>query len=275
MSVLTRIWRMSKVSVLLAGSFWGASLLTSPLALALTQDEIVNKLQPIPVFLILNSEGRPLSASTSETDNADRIPTVFVDLETAQSYLGRAQEADDSAEINITSLGTLYEQTINESSHQPTPLLYFPSQADLQEAVKVNPDYKGDVPLFYAVRQVEQTGENGETVKVGNLIRIRDGNNQVQWPVFFSRDDLQMMIDRFVEQNPNDANNIAVEVMPLSGLIAAMNDNQDTALQEQLSQLRLFPSSDVLNEIQPHSSGTAPGGSTPSQSAPAQPAPAQ
>jgi len=244
------LWLAAKISLVTLGSLAGPTLVAPTVVLALTEEEIVRKLEPIPIFLILNSEGVPLSASASASEDEDlKIPTVFVDLETAQAYLAQAQASDASAEINITSLGSLYAQ-LNADGNAPPPLLYFPSDDVRQQAVAINPDYQGGVPVFYAVRQERLTNAAGETVVVSNLIRIRDENGELQWPVFFSPADLQVMIDRFTEQNPEQASQVVVEVLPLAGLIAAMGDNADTALQEQLGQLRLFPSSEVIGAIQ-------------------------
>lgn len=243
------LWLAAKISLVTVGSLAGATLAAPAVVLALTEAEIVQKLEPIPVFLILNSEGIPLSASASTGDDEVKIPTIFVDLATAQTYLDEAREADSSAQINITSLGSLYAQ-VNGEDGSPPPLFYFPSDAARQQAIAINPDYQGGVPVFYAVRRERLTNEAGETIVISTLIRIRDDNGQLQWPVFFSPADLQVMIDRFTEQNPEQASQVAVEVLPLAGLIAAMGDNNDTDLQEQLGQLRLFPSSEVVRTIQ-------------------------
>lgn len=68
--------------------------------------------------------------------------------------------------------------------------------------------------------------------------------------MFFSREDLQTYVDWVFEDNPAGAEEIVVEVVSLEWLLTTMASSEDQALDEQLSQVRLFPATDVLEFIE-------------------------
>ncbi|ASC70866.1 Tic22 protein, chloroplast protein import component [Halomicronema hongdechloris C2206] len=204
-------------------------------ALALPQSEIVTKLERVPVFLILNGDGQPLTVSPSEERQDAKFPVVFMDAQEAEEALDNAREQDTNAQIALLDLGTLYEQT--QTDEGEVPLMYFPEEDELQAATTLQEEFRG-VPLFLA-----RQGSDGPYLTINQ-------NGQSSLPVFFSRQDLQSLLDRFLQQNAEvTAEDISVQVLSLEWLLQAMRSNDDPALDEQLQQIRLFPSSDVLQYV--------------------------
>ncbi len=64
--------------------------------------------------------------------------------------------------------------------------------------------------------------------------------------MFFSRQDLQTYVDWVFKDNPTGAQEIVVEVRSLEWLLAAMANTTDQAMSQQLGQVKLFPSTEVL-----------------------------
>jgi len=204
-------------------------------ALALPHSDIVTKLERVPVFLILNGQGQPLTVSASEDRQDAKFPVVFMDAQEAEEALDNAREQDTDAQIALLDLGTLYEQT--QTDEGDVPLMYFPEEDELQAATTLQDEFRG-VPLFLA-----RQGNDGPYLTINQ-------NGQSSLPVFFSRDDLQSLLDRFLQQNSEvTAEDISVQVLSLEWLLQAMRSNDDPALDEQLQQIRLFPSSDVLEYV--------------------------
>ena len=61
------------------------------------------------------------------------------------------------------------------------------------------------------------------------------------------RSDLQTYLDWVFKDNPNGAKEIVVEVRSLEWLLGAMAAAKDTTMNNQLEQIRLFPSTKVLD----------------------------
>jgi nickel transport protein len=233
---MRKLLQTSFISALVGGGLLATSLLTSKMAWALSDEAIVRKLQQVPVFIILNADGQPLTAS-AENDAEDevKVPVVFIDGETAESFLEQAQTEDDSAQVALVDLGTLYQETIlNEED--ATPLLYFPIDEEVTAATSLQSDFRG-VPLFIA-----RQGTDGPYLTIN-----QDGESSL--PMFFSRDDLQTLLDRYAETNQAAVDGISVQVLSLEWLLNAMVENEDPELDAQLDQIRLFPSTDVLEYI--------------------------
>ncbi len=239
---MRRLLPLSLVSTLVGGSLLGTSLFTPGMAWALSEEAIVEKLQQVPVFIILNSEGQPLTAAASTADAEEvKVPVVFIDGETAETFLAQAQTEDESAQVALVDLGTLYQETIL-SEEGTTPLLYFPMDEELAVANELQSDFRG-VPLFIA-----RQGTDGPYLTIN-----QDG--EASLPMFFSREDLQTLLDRYAETNGDAVDDISVQVLSLEWLLNTMSENDDPELDAQLEQIRLFPSTEVLDYIRSQQGG--------------------
>ncbi|MBD2256736.1 Tic22 family protein [Pseudanabaena sp. FACHB-2040] len=232
MKKLLRSWSVGGLATLV---LTGVGLLAPLSAEALPEDQIVDKLQQVPVFLILNSEGQPLTAAASADAAEVKVPVVFLDGETAQEFLEQAQQEDANAQVALVDLGTLFQETQSQETG-PAPVMYFPEEDELTAAATIQDDFRG-VPLFFARR-----GEDGPYLTI-----TQDGVSSL--PMFFSRQDLQTLITRYTQENPGEARAIAIEVLSLEWLLAAMATSDDPQLDEQLQRIRLFPSSEVLQYL--------------------------
>lgn len=226
-------------------------------AQALPEDQIVNKLQQVPVFLIVNGQGQPLTASASANEQEVKVPVVFLDSQAAEDFLGRAREQDTNATIALIDLGTLFQEAESPEAGTPPPLMYFPDEQELTAATSIQDDFRG-VPLFFA-----RKGADGPYLTI-----TQDGQSSL--PMFFSRADLQTLLDRYSQENPADAGQVAVEVLSLEWLLAAMSTTGDAELDSQLGQIRLFPSSEVVELLRSQQEQAAPGGAAPAPARPQQ-----
>lgn len=58
-------------------------------ALALSEQEILEKLESVPVFLIVNGDGQSLTASVGETEEEQvQVPLVFINSIEAENFGG-------------------------------------------------------------------------------------------------------------------------------------------------------------------------------------------
>ncbi|TVQ09138.1 MAG: hypothetical protein EA368_10165 [Leptolyngbya sp. DLM2.Bin27] len=223
------------LAALISGSLLGGGLVMPLPAEALGEEAIVDKLEQVPVFIILNSDGQPLTAAAEVNNEEIKVPVVFIDGEAAEEFLTRARQEDPSAQVALVDLGTLYQETVLNSVEQ-VPLLYLPIGGELDAALQLESNFQG-VPLFIA-----RQGANGPYLTINQ-------NGEASLPMFFSRNDLQTLLDRYRETNAAAASEIVIQVLSLEWLLATMINSNDPALDAQLEQVRLFPSTEVLNYI--------------------------
>ncbi|MEB3291067.1 MAG: Tic22 family protein [Leptolyngbya sp.] len=203
-------------------------------ALALTAEQIASKLTQIPVFMILDEQGEHLKA-VSESDPTVQAPVVFLDGPTAAAVLSQVEAGGQDAQIEIIDLASVYRSLAD--SNGEAPLLYFPIRDEVAAAVEIEPQFQG-VPLFVPRRANSNA-----------YLPFVQGD-EISLPMFFSREDLQTYVDWVFEDNPAGAEEIEVEVMSLEWLLTAMAASEDTTENNQFNQVRLFPSSEVLDFIE-------------------------
>jgi len=223
------------LAALVSGSLLGGGLVMPLPAEALGEEAIVDKLEQVPVFIILNSDGQPLTAAAEVNNQEIKVPVVFIDGEAAEEFLTRARQEDPSAQVALVDLGTLYQETVLNSNEQ-VPLLYLPIGDELDAALQLESNFQG-VPLFIA-----RQGAEGPYLTI-----TQDG--EAALPMFFSRNDLQTLLNRYRETNAEAAREVVIQVLSLEWLLATMASSNDPALDAQLDQVRLFPSTEVLNFI--------------------------
>ncbi len=220
----------------------GAPVMSSQGAWALSEAEIVEKLEEIPVFVIVDEEGRSLTANvTTEADTEVSVPVVFIHGFDAETFLSSAQAEEaafaDGAQIALLSLGSLYEEA-SEQLEANTSLVYVATPQEIAAASSIaqlgeNETFSG-VPLFAAVNL-----ENGQY-----LLYADD-----TLPVFFSLGDLQAQVGPYLEANPGIQDTIGVEVLTLEGLLQGM-ESDDPELDQLLELVRFIPSSTTINYLQ-------------------------
>lgn len=233
---------------LIGTTLLGAATLHPEEALALTDEEIVQKLSSVPVFLIVDSEGRSLTANVNTDEEEFQVPVVFMHGPDAEAFLERAenQEAEfaTGAEVATISLGSLYQEAETQLSENISPV-YIPTSQAVQDASSLAEveDFQG-VPLFAAVNQ-----ENDQYLLYGD--------NTL--PMFFSLSDLREQLAPYFEQNPGAQERIGVEVVTLEGLIRSM-EAEDEELDSLLELIQFVPSSTTLQYLESTPQSSPQGG---------------
>jgi hypothetical protein len=223
------------LTALVSGSLLGGGLVMPLPADALSEEAIIDKLEQVPVFVILNADGQPLTAAAQVNNQEVKAPVVFIDGAAADEFLSRARQEDPSATVALLDLGTLYQETVLNDTEQ-VPLLYLPNGDELEAAMQLQSNFQG-VPLFIA-----RQGADGPYLTINQ-------NGESSLPMFFSRSDLQTLLNRYRQNNAQAANNIVIQVLSLEWLLGMMVASNDPELDNQLEQVRLFPSTEVLEYI--------------------------
>lgn len=254
----------------LAGSaIIGSSFIGSMGALALPQEQIVQKLGPVPVFTITDQKGAPLVASVPNEQNNGQnqqpksIAGVFINQQDAQAFVEQLKtknpELAQSVKVVPVSLGEVYKlDQANQNKPNSLDFTYVPSKQQVDAALALlkqtgqNQNQFNGTPLFVAKAGKEQKG----------YLTITRAEQQVI-PFFFNKEELQTMLDSFKQKQPDLASTVEIQVVNLEGVLQTLQKSND----QQLNQIMLVPpqeSIEFVRSIQPAQNQNQPA-ATPSE----------
>jgi hypothetical protein len=255
--------RLGAILGIVGSTLLGPSPIGNMSALALPDQQILEKLRPVPVFTITDAQGAPLIASVPKQGQGQKDAQAFVEkLKTRNPQLGA------SVRVVLVSLGEIY-QLSQANKGKPDEVLfdYVPTdqQVELAKTVlrqggtQVN-EFNG-VPLFLARGGPENS-----------YLTIQRGQQELI-PLFFSKEDLQEVVENFKKQQPNATASIKIEVVNLEGILEALRTQNDPAL-NQIIMIPSRESRDYVRSLQPAGSGNQNPQPAPSQLRPAPQSPA-
>lgn len=264
--------RWSATIGLVAGAVLGSLLANSARVLALTAEQVTARLRTVPVFTLTDSQGAPLVATPSEGENRNPVAGVFISRQDALNFLNNLKQKQpqvaQGVQVVPVSLAQIYqmaEQNKQQQNHLTfafVPVAQEVQQAKtlLQQSGQSVEQFQG-VPLFLA-RTKAASGNNTE----GAYLTVKQGDHQVI-PVFFSREELQAMLDRLKQVQPDLASTVNVQVVNLEGLIQTLqtSNNQD------LNQIVLVPPRESIEFVQSLQQGQGQQGRQTPQAQPTQP----
>ncbi|MGB3536282.1 MAG: Tic22 family protein [Microcoleaceae cyanobacterium] len=219
----------------LPSRFIGSSLLGTSPAVALTEAEILEKLNSVPVFTVTDPNGAPLVATVpQEGSDASSVAGVFISRQDALNFVNNLKQnnPDLASAVQVTpvSLGEVYQMSL-KARNNPSELqfAYVPveQQVNSAKALLNTEDFQG-VPLFIARQNTED----------GGYLTIQQGGNQII-PTFFNKEDLQGMLENFQDDQPDLISAVEIEVVSLEALLQALQtDGEDSQF---LNRIVLIP----------------------------------
>lgn len=225
-------------STLLGGVFAGSFPV-----LALSEQQIKDKLDSVPVYLITNDKGLPLSRTlpAQNGQQAGSVTGVYMSRKEALAFIKELQNAkkkdpkveDMAKKLQVTAvpLGVIYQQ-LQQSKNQPNRLLFAFKPVDqeikgalaLLKASGQKIDQFKSVPVF-AVRFASDKG----------YVPIQLGANKQQMiPLFLSKQDAQGLLNQVKPKFPT----ADIQVIDVDGVIKTLKDKNDPWL----NQVVLVPS---------------------------------
>lgn len=220
---------------------------TAP-ALALTEQQVASRLSVVPAFVVGIGENLvtyPVTQAGSETPELEVMP-VFWNRQAAEDYIARTRTQENlpalPPEATVVGSRLDYLYTLETSSQaegdRVLELAFVPEPDEVQEAQELNAEFNQGVPLFYP--QLEN----------GSIIAVAQGDGEDIFPLFFSRADVESLLVELNEQSEEAREVVEVGVVPLEFVLRQLLASEDEALE----QFRLFPASDVINDLQQNSS---------------------
>lgn len=232
-------WRatLGLISSLVIGSVLGQSL---P-ALSLPQEQVIQKLQEVPIFTITNNQGAFLLVSREDDST---VAYMYLSARDAQAALEKVKETDpelaEDVGIVVVPLSEVYKK-IKDNDNQPdSPNFSFvPMRQQVQSAVNVFQNQERDVPQYLGVPLFFAT------VKEQGYLTYSEGDRELI-PLFFEKEQLDAIVAKFKDQKPEEASNVEINVVPLESLMGAFDQKENDALRNMV----IVPSSESIRVIQ-------------------------
>ncbi|MEM6253636.1 MAG: Tic22 family protein [Cyanobacteria bacterium P01_D01_bin.156] len=224
----------------------GSSLIASsnpPLAMALSEDEILEKLAIVPVFILLEESG-------SWTRNVVDLPNdglgyvaamrVFFNEADLISFVETVRLENPTfhqgGTFGIIDLATIMRRG-SENQEIPLSPIFVPSTEAFEAARALESNFRG-VPLFAlqdapgSYLPLSSNGEGDETV----------------FSMFFSKQDAEIVLDDINRENPDNPVVAQTQVGVIS--FADFLDNLRNSNDQKFQFVRFAPDSEVVNQIQ-------------------------
>ncbi|HIK36111.1 MULTISPECIES: Tic22 family protein [unclassified Thermosynechococcus] len=253
--------RLAHLGVLagLVSSLWLAPAISRyDIATALPEEQVLRILNNVPVFMITNDKGEPLTFEMpNPQDQSKKIQvfTFFINQQDAQTALNtiKTQQPDVGrvARVSAAALSGAVKIALESQKNPAIGVDIIPSRPQLQAAVnllkqsgdlverdgkiltKDGRPFMGGTPLFFLA-----DSKTGNPIAVEAQLR-ENGQNRTQRfiPFYFDKTQLQREVDQARQQRPELAKDTGIRVVMLDNLVATMlSTNDPVAGQIQLVQ---------------------------------------
>ena len=242
-------WIQRGVAAVLASSVVSLSPWVNRV-LALTQPEIIQKLQTVPVFILADNDGNmvPLSIFDGDVQDSQSFLGIFISQSDAQDTLATLQE--ESSDANRLSaipvpLGDAYNMIVNSQQLEDIPpFAFIPQTTQLELAAQVLQSQGEEVnltPLTVPLFHLSSTADDSYiTVSMGE-------SDRESIPLFFDGSEAQFLLNLLEEQanaNNDPPPTIELRVAFLHQWLQIFETNNEDALQ--LVELIPIPESQAL-----------------------------
>ncbi len=228
-SVIKSMIRWSATLGIAGSTFLGSSAISNLQALALPEQQIIQKLGAVPMFTITDEKGAPLVASVPNQKKQSGVAGVFVNRQDAQAFIERLKAKNPQLAKNVrvvpVSLAEVYKLELSNKNKPNSPdFAFVPAQQQVDAAMQLlrqsgqKVEKFNGTPLFVA-----------KAGKQEGYLTVKQADQQVI-PFFFNKDELQSMLERFKKQKPDLASTIKIQVVNLEGVLQALQNRNDQGL---------------------------------------------
>jgi len=216
-------------------------------AVALPQDQVVKKLQEVPVFTLTNPKGEFVVLSRNNQSKTVSQVGFFISKQDAQKFLDNRLKKENpqlasTLQVRPLSLADYYKIVL-ESKKKSDSVIYtlVPTQAQVASATSMlNANGKkveqfNGIPLF-----VPKFKKDNSYL----TIPVAKGNERYI-PFFFEKEQAVALLDEFKKAVPKEAENTEIQVVDLYGVMEALNTSNDPSI----NKIVLYPSRESINFI--------------------------
>jgi hypothetical protein len=189
---------------------------------ALSDAQIIEKLQSIPVITLTDKSGSPLVAQLNDKQKG-LYTEVYLGQKEVKATLQRLQNTNPAIakqlQIRVVTLGEVYKSQIANSGDKKLNVLVVPSEMQVKSAISLlrksdpNKTQQFDgVPLFVGVA--------GKPKGYVSINSIQEKKRII--PIFFDKEQLQVVLDKFKKDQPTLAPTTEIQVISLDSLLTQM-----------------------------------------------------
>ncbi len=258
--------RLARFGVLasLIGGMWVAPAITRQMvAQALPQEQVLQQLSNVPIFMITNSKGEPLTYTVpNPTDKNKQVQvyTFFISKQDAEATITslKKQQPDvgNNARVSAASLSGAIKAALDGQKNPTLGVDIIPSRVQLEKAIallkatgdlqekdgklltKDGQPFRGGTPLFF----VADTA-SGNPIAIEAQVQENGQNKTMRFvPFYFDNAQLQTELDTAKKTNPELAKNTSIRVVMLDMLVATLLSSSDPAV----GQIQLVQTPDAI-----------------------------
>jgi hypothetical protein len=217
-----------------------------------SEAQVLEKLNSVPVFTITDATGKPLFGKNDT--NSPQVLFFFLNPDDATAYLNWIKntnpELSENARIITRSLTDAYQTIKKNQDRKDITFQITPSKSSLDSAREILPSQGKfanklpNIPVFFAIGNTNGTN--------GLLTLTQDGKQFV--PYFFDLKDLQSLINRAMQAQPNTVNSTKVQVTSLYYVIDSMIETKNGKPNPETERFEFIPSRSVFEYINQNSS---------------------
>lgn len=232
--------RWSATLGLIGSTLLGSFFAQPSQVFALPEADIVKVLQDVPVFTITDEQGGPLIAVVGDNQ---KVTQVFISQQDAQKFLAELQKSKPDlakkVKVQPVPLSEVYKfAAANADKPDKLSFSLMPIQSQVELAKKLltasGQEYQGGVPLFIARGGPQQA-----------MLSIQQNNQEIV-PMFFEKEQIQLIVDKMKKDQPDLASTMKIEVVSLERIISLLQQENDAKYKD----IRLVPSNESIQFIQ-------------------------
>jgi nickel transport protein len=218
-----------------------------PPAQALPPDQVVAKLQEVPVFAITNNSGGILRERTANAGKTNYFTRVFISFKDAQKFVDRlkntAPTQAKNARITAVPLSQIYQMQVDaKKKAENINFVFVPNEQQVKTALGImkkpfqpNNATGYRVPLFFvAIKEKDKY----LTPQLNNLT-----------PFFFEQEQAQQWLERVKKKDPKLVAKAEIKVNDLQGFIEDLH-SRNYPEQKQVVLVRSRESEEIVRKIQ-------------------------
>ncbi len=239
--------RFCLIAVLMGGVAGGSTPALAQSSAQLASPEarsaVAERLNIVPVFTIVSSDGSPILANIEQEGRTIQVASFWLDKTQADQSLQEVRTANPdiggSAQVIPVPLGEAFEVAEQQMSQRNDILFQVvPRNSDLQTALTVARQQQADlaefpgVPLFYGLSAQ------------GYLTLESDGVEVV--PFFFAQQDLDRVLQQGAQIDPAISGQTRVEVTTLEQVVDSMLENSNS----DVNKIIFVPSRESIQYVQ-------------------------
>ncbi|MBE9198398.1 MULTISPECIES: Tic22 family protein [unclassified Nodularia (in: cyanobacteria)] len=243
---------------LVGSTLLGSVFVGSFPVLALSEQQIKEKLDSVPVYLVTNEQGLPLSRPLPNAEKpGGSVTGVYMSRQEAQSFIKdlqgvqgkdpKTQQMVKSLQVTAVPLGVIYQQ-LQQTKNQSERLLFAfkPVEQEIKGAMELLRQSGQQVNQFTSVPvfAVRFSPDQGYVP-----IQLTADNEQLI-PLFLSKQDAQGLLTKIKGQFPK----ADIQVIDIDGVIKTLQDKNDPWL----NQVVLVPSQESREYIKTLPTENAP-----------------